>query len=342
MCELLGINDNYEINPEFSFKELKVRGGGTRAHRHGWGIGLYEQNGKANIDYKEPKPAYNSPLAQEIASGRLPLSSKIFIAHIRYKSSGEPTINNTHPFKQHLFGKDWIFAHNGTLPRVFDLDTGMFTPGGDTDSEHAFCYILDQIKSKCTKTSSLDELVLVLEGCVREIKAVSGGNFNFILSDGTYIFAHGDNSLYYTLRSRSNQVITLDDSDYGINLSDMKREGEKAAIIATSPLTKEEKWIQFKGIYIFKDGERVYPKKSMSNQLSDLELDVLRTIKNSPHKISIAHIATELKMPNNKIKNIILLLLDRKYIRKDSAKDYEWDDDDAEYFTTDAGRLALL
>ncbi len=41
MCELMGICANLEVNSRFSFKEMKIRGGGSGPHEDGWGIGIY-------------------------------------------------------------------------------------------------------------------------------------------------------------------------------------------------------------------------------------------------------------------------------------------------------------
>ena len=40
------------------------------------------------------------------------------VAHVRKATVGAPGLQNTHPFKRVLWGRDWVFAHNGTLPEV--------------------------------------------------------------------------------------------------------------------------------------------------------------------------------------------------------------------------------
>ena len=254
MCQLMAICDNEETTPKFSFKELKIRGGGKGPHRDGWGIGFYEKK-NATI-YKEPEPAFASDLAKQIEDGKIQLKSKIFVAHIRWASSGIKSMGNTHPFKKELFGKEWIFAHNGTLKGIFEKDIGNFKTEGQTDSERAFCYILNKLKNKCREDSSIKEISKIISETAEYISEM--GNFNFIMSDSEHLFCFGHNSLHYTKRQFGNNAITLEDSDYQINVSDMKKIGEKAIIVATQPLTKEEKWEKITGLMVFKDGKKVF------------------------------------------------------------------------------------
>jgi len=257
MCELMAICSNMEVNPRFSFKEIKIRGGDKGAHRDGWGIGFY-QEGAANI-IKEALPAYKSQKARAIEDGTIKLNSKIFVTHIRWSSAGEVSPQNAHPFKRTLFNKDWIFAHNGTVRGIFNEKLNHFKPVGETDSEYAFCFILDKLKEKCKENSSTADFRKVIEETANQIKEL--GKFNCILSDSEYVYAFGDNSLCFTIRTKVAKSLTLKDADYTINVSDMKRTGEKAVIIATMPLTTEEEWTKFKGLKIFKDGEEIHTKK---------------------------------------------------------------------------------
>jgi len=255
----MAICDNGETNPQFSFKELKIRGGEKGKHKDGWGIGFYES--KKAVIYKKPEPAFESELAKRIEDGEIKLKSQIFLAHIRLASSGNQLLENTHPFKRKLFDKEWIFAHNGTVGhyqsqnRIFKEDIGDFETEGQTDSERAFCYILNQLKNRCTKKSRIEEIAKVIEESAEFISKM--GVFNFIMSDSEYLFCFGDNSLYYVRREFGHDTITLNDSDYSIKVSDMKRTGERAIIVATLPLTQEVDWKQINGLMVFKDGRKI-------------------------------------------------------------------------------------
>lgn len=65
---------------------------------------------------------------------------------------------------------------------------------GETDSEHAFCYLLDRIYDK----TKLDDIVNILKKVSLEISEF--GKFNFFLSDSENLFAFGYDELYYTER----------------------------------------------------------------------------------------------------------------------------------------------
>lgn len=337
MCELLGICSNYEVSPNFSFKEIKIRGGKSRFHDDGWGIGFYINNTSKIL--KEPEPAYSSELAKEIEDGRKDLRSKIFIAHIRRGTSGSNTLENTHPFMNKLFGKEWIFAHNGIVGE-FTAQDGIFTeplinfkPKGQTDSEYAFCYILDQLKEKCGQNSTLEEIAKVIAEAANYVKKY--GNFNFILSDSEYIFAFGDNSLFYIKREHAEgKTLCLDDADYSIEISDMKMEGEKAIIIATSPLTKTEKWSngRINGLEIFKDGEEVSPKKRVKNMKKE-EIEVLKFIKSQRNRVSISKMAEELNKTMQEIKDVVKELTEEGYLKQDSRDSVPHLNEEATYYT---------
>jgi len=73
------------------------------------------------------------------------VKGKIIISHVRWASKGDVAYHNTHPFVRELFGREWIFAHNGTIIRELP-NPRFYEPIGETDSEKAFCIILDHLK----------------------------------------------------------------------------------------------------------------------------------------------------------------------------------------------------
>jgi len=74
------------------------------------------------------------------------------------------------------------------------------------------------------------------------------------MSDGKRLYAYGDNSLYYVQRESPFGLATLKDVQYKINLAEVKKNGEVVTIIATEPLTSDEKWIRIEGLKIFENG----------------------------------------------------------------------------------------
>lgn len=253
MCELLGLNFNEPVKIDLSFRGFRHRG---KKNPDGWGLAYYNNNSFEII--KEERSAADSSVAEELMHENL--ESKIFISHVRKASSGEINLNDTHPFRRTLFGKEFIFVHNGTLTGFSKKLPQDLSPVGGTDSEHAFCYILQQLKEKNIKEwdkSSFQSLKEIFS----EIDEF--GTFNCLMSDGEYLFSYFDENEYkglcYVQRKAPFQRVRLKDEDYEINLAEQKSPTQKGFIIATSPLTNEH-WIDFNpgSLMIFKDGEIVF------------------------------------------------------------------------------------
>ena len=44
-----------------------------------------------------------------------PIKSHNVVAHVRKATVGEVSLENCHPFVRELWGRNWVFAHNGDL-----------------------------------------------------------------------------------------------------------------------------------------------------------------------------------------------------------------------------------
>ena len=191
MCELLAISGLCPANVRLFLPKFAARGGGIGPHIDGWGIAFYEA--KAALVIREAAPAYNSEMARFMANHSI-LSSSV-IAHVR-KATGNTAValRNTQPFIRELGGRDHIFAHNGSVPWVLQRGLTHFHPVGETDSEHAFCYLLDQLYPLWQgRTPPADERASL----VREVadRLAASGPFNFLYSDGEYLFAYAHRRL---------------------------------------------------------------------------------------------------------------------------------------------------
>lgn len=238
MCQLLGVSSNKEVDIQFSLKEFKERG---EKNPHGFGFVFYEDGNPKLI--KEPSSLKNEDIEKEDYK----FKSKIIIGHVRLASCGGQSHKNTHPFVI----KNWSFAHNGTVRKIKNLDLKKFKPQGETDSECAFCYLLDKIYEE----EDVKKMIRIIEDEALRIKKL--GRFNFLLSNGKYLFVFGDDSLYFAKRQSPFQEVTLKDVGYHLHLKEIKYPDEKAIIIATEPLTKEERWQKIDGLKLFKDGEEI-------------------------------------------------------------------------------------
>ena len=90
------------------------------------------------------------------------------------------------------------FAHNGNL-KSFNPPAGKFYQTvGNTDSERAFCHILESLRNRFDTKPATDVLFDAVRELAEEIRA--SGMFNFILSNGEMMFAHASTLLFYIVR----------------------------------------------------------------------------------------------------------------------------------------------
>ncbi|MGL5144505.1 MAG: class II glutamine amidotransferase, partial [Acinetobacter junii] len=160
MCQLLGMNCATPTDITFSFRGFSQRAGVTSDHCDGFGIAFFED--KACRLFVDNQSAVESPIADLVRN--YPIKSRNVIAHIRKATQGKITLENSHPFLRELWGRHWIFAHNGDLHDFSPRLSGRFEPVGNTDSERAFCYLLDQmVETFGYVEPSLDDLFALLE-----------------------------------------------------------------------------------------------------------------------------------------------------------------------------------
>src|SRR5205823_7965385 len=158
MCQLLGMNCNVPTDIVFSFTGFATRGGRTDNHNDGWGIAFFEGAGVRHfVDYQA---ADASPIARLIK--QCPIKSKNVIAHIRKATQGQVALENCHPFVREMWGRYWVFAHNGDLKEFQPRIHASFRPVGSTDSERAFCWIMQEFAKSHAGVPDVKELTLTL------------------------------------------------------------------------------------------------------------------------------------------------------------------------------------
>lgn len=339
MCELLGMSFNLPIKPSLSFRGFRKRG---EKNPDGWGLAYYPDKSVQVI--KEPIKASKSSLSEFIKNYQ-EIKSKIFIAHVRYTSVGTKSHKNTHPFQRELNGKEFVFAHNGTLHNYNGLPTGRFTPVGKTDSEHAFCHILNCIeKEKINQWA--DERFRWLWNQLKTIN--NYGNFNCIFSDGEHLFCYYDkrgyNGLCFVQRKAPFNTVRLTDEDFEIDLSEEKDPSQKGFIIATQQLTNE-RWENFHSgeLIVFRDGNMIFSSSDRNTEqfltpVNENEIKVLRVLRQSHHRLSLRAICENIDLSREELQPLIHSLLCKGYIKQDSRDRVKWDHDDATFYTESSKR----
>ena len=255
MCQLLGMNCNVPTDICFSFKGFCERGGVTDEHKDGWGITFFE--GKGCRSFLDPHPSASSVISSLVKS--YPIKSCNVIAHIRKATLGEVNLENTHPFTRELWGQYWVFAHNGDLKGFHPTLAGDYLPVGATDSEQAFCLILERLRRSFETKPAAGAIAAVLQEAADEISG--HGTFNFLLSNGECMFAHCTTKLSYLVRQHPFSMARLKDKDIELDFSEVTTPDDRVAVIATEPLTTNETWIGFpKGrVLVFRDGHIADP-----------------------------------------------------------------------------------
>ena len=246
------MNCNVPTDIVFSFTGFALRGGRTDSHHDGWGIAFFEGAGVRH--FVDHQAAVASPIAELIK--RYPIKSKNVIAHIRKATQGRVALENCHPFVRELWGRYWVFAHNGDLKQFYPVLDGAFRPVGDTDSERAFCFLLQELRARFGDVAPpLAQLRAALAELVGGIAA--HGAFNLMLSDGSALFAHCSTRLCYVVRQYPFVTAQLSDEDILVDFSHVTTPNDRVAIIVTEPLTTNEQWTQFEPgeLKVFVDGQ---------------------------------------------------------------------------------------
>jgi predicted glutamine amidotransferase len=237
MCQLLGMNCNVPTDICFSFEGFSARGGRTDAHADGWGIAFFE--GRGCRVFLDSHPATTSPVAELVR--RYPIKSKHVVAHIRKATQGAVAVENTHPFMRELWGRYWVFAHNGNLEGGVPAGGNVYRPVGKTDSEAAFCVILEALRADHPRgPPSLPELHASLAAVTQTLRG--RGPFNYLLSDGEHLFAHCATRLHYVVRQAPFAAAHLIDHDLTVDFGELTTRDDRVAVIATTPLTDNEVW----------------------------------------------------------------------------------------------------
>ncbi len=245
MCELFAISSHVPTSIGFSLERL-AQHGEDNGPRDGWGVAFYEE--KDVSLFREPEPASGSALIQFIEQHSTP--SSLAISHIRKATHGNRSLANTHPFMRELAGRRHVFAHNGAFAEIdknpgFTL--GNYHPVGETDSELAFCFLLNRLEDlweSCkgelpTLTKRLD----IISDFAAGLRAL--GPANFLYSDADVLFAHADRrhqqdghisapGLHILSRNCRNDRLTL--ANGGVTIAPQH---QNIVMVASVPLTDE-------------------------------------------------------------------------------------------------------
>jgi glutamine amidotransferase len=191
MCELFALSASAPVDIKLSLGELAQHGGETGIHAHGWGVAFLEGADVRLI--RDPSAAAFSPWVRCLQDH--PIRSDTVLAHIRHATQGGIALANTQPFVRELWGRAHVFAHNGDLGEGIVRDHAgphRFEPIGETDSETAFCVLMDRLAGTADPETSegTDRLFAAFAAFAREIR--DHGPANIIYASDGGLLVHAD------------------------------------------------------------------------------------------------------------------------------------------------------
>ena len=247
MCELFAMSSVLPTSVSFSLNRLARHGGAEGPHRDGWGVAFYE--GPDALVLREPMAASESSLVGHIERHGPP--SALVISHIRYASLGRRALRNTQPFVRELGGRRHVYVHNGDLPAIhaqFPPLAGPFRTIGETDSELAFCHLINRLATLWSdhhgEIPPMHKRIRVFAKLASELAELGSANIIYSDSDAMFVHAHrrtepGSDEVLpgLYLLSRNCSESSPDLADSGVSLEPAR---QALTLLASVPLTDEE------------------------------------------------------------------------------------------------------
>jgi predicted glutamine amidotransferase len=189
MCELFAMSTRLPSTVSLSLEEFSSHGGLKGPHKDGWGIAWYEAG---EVHLTKESLAASTSLGLKSAMEH-PFLSDLVLCHIRKATQGTIASRNCQPFIRELGGAWHSFAHNGDLPGIRDANAQQqrfFQPVGETDSELAFCDLLERLRRlwKADRLPTVSARLEVIQEFATTLRQL--GPANFLYTDGEVLFAH--------------------------------------------------------------------------------------------------------------------------------------------------------
>jgi predicted glutamine amidotransferase len=190
----------------------------------GWGVGYYFLCRTTPVIYRGQPPAYLDPAYDSAVADVAMGGPRVAMVHIRRCSSGLCRIPDPHPFERIKHGRHWLMEHNGTIGKEVLLalirpDYLAANPpqngGNDTimwvDSELYFIFILQTLEDFGWQVKpALGHVIRSLQ----EILPEAGRTLNFLLTDGTDLWAYREGNTLFYLYDSSNRTYSVVASQY--------------------------------------------------------------------------------------------------------------------------------
>jgi transglutaminase-like putative cysteine protease/predicted glutamine amidotransferase len=234
MPNLLAMSFEGELTPSFDLRCLHP--GTAGKYPDGWGVGYYPPGEPSAQVLKEPAPSVKSQRTELIKAWDH-LESSTFVVHIRTATWGSISDANTQPFSRIWGGREWLFAHSGSLSARPEVAKGsIFEPVGSTDSEVIFCELMNRIADRRWNTLG-DSDPSLLHRWMSDINDL--GTLNLVLTDGRDLCVYVDRAKggmdAWEILPPYDKVAFLDD-ELEVDLTRRGVKSRKGIAITTRPL----------------------------------------------------------------------------------------------------------
>lgn len=272
--EILGMSFDSPASPSITLDGLEE---GTR-EPGGWGFGWYPSDDPAGVVIKNPRAVKESVMRRVLRDWDR-FRSSVFVCQIR-GAAKRVSQQDTLPFLGRYAGRHWLFAHIGHLSRSMSTELSLgenpiFEPVGRTDSEHAFCWFLTQLRLSGARTlnkagwQAVHHLFKTLNRY---------GPSDFLISDGHVLIAYRDEEgrgepLYHCRRMPPHRHPIIRNDSLEIDFGDALDQNRTMLLISSKPLS-DGNWIEMQpgSLIAAKLGKIVYNSHIENKETQDAAL----------------------------------------------------------------------
>jgi glutamine amidotransferase len=180
MCELFALSCNDKDRATKGLPVFQQRGSWCQ---DGWGIGWYDGPTSRVV-----KSGEDVNVSERFFKAVDKAKSNVIVAHVRSSTGGAADTCNSHPFKIHAVGRDWLFAHNGDVPHIVSQEyPSRVKPYSDIDSARIFSFLVDEME-RYLQGATIRGMYPAVVRATRTLIERFGGSVNYLLTDGLNLF----------------------------------------------------------------------------------------------------------------------------------------------------------
>lgn len=238
---------NSLVNQSINAKELEEPLNGD-----GFGIGWYAREVNFEpVTFVSVHPAWSNRNLRNLAPK---IRTDCFIAHVRAASVGEVSESNCHPFQY----KNMLMMHNGGIESFSNIKRKIREPltdelynwiKGQTDSEHIFAYLLNDLLRN-HKTLSPEAVIDAFENTFRALKKMMAENniheaayLNMVVTNGQFIvgtrYVTDPNEEPLTLYHSEGSRYVVED---GVTQMMAPEDDDQAVLVVSEKLSDDKDW----------------------------------------------------------------------------------------------------